>query len=82
MTQTTMIRTYALGLGYGSIWLVSACLAIGILDIFGIMTTLQGTIFSVRLCCKDCRAGYPARVSHYRPFYVSRFLLVFFVGQH
>jgi hypothetical protein len=46
MTQTTT-RAYALGLGYGSIWLVLVCLVFGILDMFSINTTLQGTVFSV-----------------------------------
>ncbi len=69
MTHTTMTRAYALGLGYGSIWLVSACLASGVLDIFGIVTTLQETIFSLLglflvggallyLCIRFLRLGY------------------------
>src|SRR5258707_14821994 len=69
MTHTTMTRAYALGLGYGSIWLVSACLASGVLDIFRIVTTLQETIFCLLglflvggallyLCIRFLRLGY------------------------
>lgn len=69
MTQATMTRAYALGLGYGNIWLVVICLAFGIPDMFSINTTLQATVFSILglalvggtllyLCIRFLRLGY------------------------
>ena len=69
MTHAAMTRAYALGLGYGNIWLVGICLAFGIGDMFTINTTLQGTVFSILgllliggvllyLCIRFLRVGY------------------------
>jgi hypothetical protein len=69
MSQAKMTRAYAIGLGYGCVWLVAVCLAFGMLDMYGINTTLQGTVFSMAgllivggallyLCIRFLRMGY------------------------
>jgi len=47
ITSPSMTRAYALGLGYGSVWLVAVCLAFGIFDIVTLTTTVRGTLLSL-----------------------------------
>ncbi|MEO6890564.1 MAG: hypothetical protein ABI456_14295 [Ktedonobacteraceae bacterium] len=69
MLQSTITRAFALGLGYGTLWLVSACIAFGILDMVEINTTLAGSVLSILvtlliggillfLCLRFLRLGY------------------------
>lgn len=46
-TRPPMTRASALGLGYGSVWLVTAGLAFGLLDVRTLNTTVGGTVLSL-----------------------------------
>jgi len=69
ITHPPMTRAYALGLGYGSVWLVAVCLAFGIVDMVRLTTTVSGTMLALggvvlvggallALCVRFLRRGY------------------------
>ncbi len=47
ITHPPMTRAYALGLGYGSVWLVAVYLAFGIFDMVTLTTTVGWSVLTL-----------------------------------
>jgi hypothetical protein len=47
VSHRSITRGYALGLGYGCVWLIAVSMAFGMLDAYEIMTTARETLLSI-----------------------------------